>query len=350
MELLDRYLQAVKKHLPWQRQDDIIAELRANLESQLEDREYETGRPLTTAEVEAWLKQMGSPMQVASRYQPQQYLIGPAVFPTYWFVLRTALFWVAVVYLIGVAVQFGVRSPSLSWVLGAVLRVPVVFMTTAAWVTLIFAAIELIVTHYPAKWPEVACHFSDWSPRSLPPLEKQVPPGKKPRSYAHAVAEVVFGLFFLIWLLLIPQHPYLLLGPGAPYIHLWGPSVSAFELAPVWVQFYWWVVALNVVQWGWRCLDLVRGSWQQPHIVQQLTMKVFGLIPLGLLLSVQDRIYVTLRNPAQDEGQYGASVASINYWSYRVLLLVCAIAILQLLWEIAQASLDAYRKRAVVMR
>ena len=39
MELLDRYLQAVKKHLPWQRQDDIIAELRANLESQLEDRE-----------------------------------------------------------------------------------------------------------------------------------------------------------------------------------------------------------------------------------------------------------------------------------------------------------------------
>ena len=31
MELLDRYLQAVKKHLPLQRQDDILAELRANL-------------------------------------------------------------------------------------------------------------------------------------------------------------------------------------------------------------------------------------------------------------------------------------------------------------------------------
>lgn len=35
MELLDRYLQAVKKHLPWKRQDDIIAEseptLRLNL-------------------------------------------------------------------------------------------------------------------------------------------------------------------------------------------------------------------------------------------------------------------------------------------------------------------------------
>ena len=47
MELLDRYLQAVKKHLPWKRQDDIIAELRVNLESQLEEREDELGRPLT---------------------------------------------------------------------------------------------------------------------------------------------------------------------------------------------------------------------------------------------------------------------------------------------------------------
>ena len=50
MELLDRYLQAVKMHLPWQRQDDIVAELRANLEAQLEDKEAELGRPLTKEE------------------------------------------------------------------------------------------------------------------------------------------------------------------------------------------------------------------------------------------------------------------------------------------------------------
>src|SRR5271170_5032519 len=98
MDLLDRYLQAVKKHLPWQRQDDILAELRANLESQLEDKEAELGRPLTKDEAEAWLKQIGPPIQVAARYQPQQYLIGPAIFPTYWFVLRTALLWALIIY------------------------------------------------------------------------------------------------------------------------------------------------------------------------------------------------------------------------------------------------------------
>src|SRR6516225_8768751 len=100
MELLDRYLQAVKKHLPWQRQDDIIAELRANLESQLDEREADLGRPLTTAEAEVWIGQLGSPVQMAAHYQPQQYLIGPAIYPVYLYVLRLAGMWTIVIYLI----------------------------------------------------------------------------------------------------------------------------------------------------------------------------------------------------------------------------------------------------------
>ena len=51
MELLDRYLQAVKKHLPWQRQDDIFAELKANLESQLEDKDAPFGVDLALPQV-----------------------------------------------------------------------------------------------------------------------------------------------------------------------------------------------------------------------------------------------------------------------------------------------------------
>src|SRR5450631_682847 len=100
MELLDRYLQAVKKHLPLKRQDDIIAELRANMESQIEDKESELGRPLDTKELEDLLRKMGPPILVAGRYQPQQYLIGPAVFPIYWYVLRIAFLWATIIYAI----------------------------------------------------------------------------------------------------------------------------------------------------------------------------------------------------------------------------------------------------------
>ena len=64
------------------------AELRANMEAQLEDKEAELGRPLAQGEMEDWLRAMGSPIWWPSRYQPQQYLIGPALYPIYLYVLR----------------------------------------------------------------------------------------------------------------------------------------------------------------------------------------------------------------------------------------------------------------------
>ena len=44
MELLDRYLQAVRFWLPRKQQDDIIAELGDDLRSQIEEREASLGR------------------------------------------------------------------------------------------------------------------------------------------------------------------------------------------------------------------------------------------------------------------------------------------------------------------
>src|SRR5277367_6106560 len=180
MELLDRYLQAVKKYLPWRRQDDILAELRANLESQLEDAEEGLGRPLTSAEVENWLKKIGPPMQVAARYQPQQYLIGPAVFPTYWYVMRMALLWTVAIYsIVSVIRVFTAQANNGAALLDAVLHMPLVLMTTATWITLVFAVLEFAVRYYPMTWPATAASSVDWSPASLPPLERNAAAGKK---------------------------------------------------------------------------------------------------------------------------------------------------------------------------
>ncbi len=94
MDLLERYLQAVKFWLPRAQKSDIIAELREDLSSQIEDKEASLGRPLNQDEIQAILKQCGHPMVVASRYQPQRQLIGPVLFPVYVFVLKAiALFY-----------------------------------------------------------------------------------------------------------------------------------------------------------------------------------------------------------------------------------------------------------------
>ena len=92
MELLDRYLQAVRFFLPRRGdQDDIIRELSENLRSQMEDREEELGRPLTNDERADILRRHGHPMLVAGRYRSHQHLIGSAFFPIYIFALKLGL-------------------------------------------------------------------------------------------------------------------------------------------------------------------------------------------------------------------------------------------------------------------
>jgi hypothetical protein len=340
MELLDRYLQAVKKNLPLRRQDDIIAELRANMESQLEDKESELGRPLTNLEAEDWLRTMGPPMMVAARYQPQQYLIGPSLFPMYWFVMRTAFLWVLIIYSIVAAVLIAVGPSNKEAVLEAVLRMPGILITTAAWITLVFAALEFGMARFPDKIPCTSGLTEKWSPSSLPPLEKNPLISGKQRSYAQAIAEIIFGFIALVWLLLIPQHPFLLLGPGVVYL-----QVAPFEFAHVWVTFYWFIVGLNVLQLGWRCADLARGRWQHASGAQHIAVKAFGLIPLVLLLNVRDHIYVTLKNPAVDQLRYGATVDNLNRGIHTGLSVICAIAILQLFWDVVQVALAARRAK-----
>jgi hypothetical protein len=338
MELLDRYLQAVKKHLPRERRDDILAELRANLESQLEDKESGLGRPLTQGEAEDWLRQLGAPMQVAARYQPQQYLIGPGMFPTYLYVLKLAMGWATVVYAIVSAVEL-VSAPDADALAGAVFHLPGVLMTTAAWVTLIFAILEYTAMRYPGIVPTGAVCAPAWSPATLPPVELGEFEGRKKRSFAQAVAEVIFGFLFLIWLLLIPRHPFLLLGPGVVYLRS-----SPFQFADLWqIQFFWIIVAINIVQLGWRTSALIRGSWQRSRVEHEV-VTALSLIPLGFLLTVRDHAYLLLKHPEVDSARYGSTLDAINGWTYKGILIVSVIVVLQLLWTVGKWAQERSRE------
>jgi hypothetical protein len=344
MELLDRYLQAVKKHLPWQRQDDIIAELRANLESQLDEREADLGRPLTTAEAEVWIGQLGSPVQMAAHYQPQQYLIGPAIYPVYLYVLRLAGMWTIVIYLIvsTITVVFG-PSPNGAAIAEAALRLPFILLQMAAWVTLAFAAIEYTAARHPHLCPPIAGFqglYGKWSPSDLPPLEPAAAPGQKRRSYAHAVTEVIFGFIFLIWLLLVPKYPFVMFGPGVTILH-----ASPFRVNPQWITFYWWIVGLNAIQLAWRCTDLIRGTWQNPGRALHFVSKFFGLVVFVVLGVLPGHVYVLLRHPEVDAAQYGQTVDSINRGIHMGVQVLCVILAIQLAWDVAQALIDAWRKR-----
>jgi hypothetical protein len=345
MELLDRYLQAVKRYLPWRRQDDIIAELRANLEAQLEDKEAELGRPLTKVEGEDWLKQIGSPMQVASPYQRQQYLIGPALFPTYSYVLRLVLAWATAIYLIASVVTIAAQGLGVEAFAGlslvrVVLRLPWIWLINAAITTLIFAAVERMGARFPWKIDTLAPMPATWSPMDLPPVGAGDGDWAKPRSFTRALLQVLSACLFFVYILLVPHYPFLFFGPGAWYLHS-----LPYQLAPVWWTFYWWLVAMNAFELAWKIVEFARGAWQRPrNRARHLAMHSLSLIPLCVLLAAPNHVLFLLKNPA-DAAKLGATLAAANKGVFQALSIVLAIVVLQLVWGIVQASLEAYRKR-----
>ena len=64
MEMIDRYLQAVKFAVPAAQRDDIMKELSDSILSQIEEKEAALGRPLSEDEQVEMLKKLGSPLQV----------------------------------------------------------------------------------------------------------------------------------------------------------------------------------------------------------------------------------------------------------------------------------------------
>jgi hypothetical protein len=130
------------------------------------------------------------------------------------------------------------------------------------------------------------------------------------------------------------------MGPGAVIL-----DVSPYQLAPVWWQFFWCIVALNILQLGWNVENLWSGRWQQPQPVKHFVYKAVGLIPLVFLFSARDHALVLLKHPALDQARYGTTLHSINHWVNRGFLIVAVIASLQLVWDLGRTSVDAYRKR-----
>ena len=141
MELPARYLLAVKLFLPKSERDDVIRELSEDLQSRVEETQATLGRPLTRADESALIRRYGHPALLAGRHGARRHLIGPDIFPLYWFVLRLALaIGVAIHGLIVVALTAGGRTgPAISW---AIAMLPVVAFIQFGGITLVFAVLD----------------------------------------------------------------------------------------------------------------------------------------------------------------------------------------------------------------
>ncbi len=85
MKLIDQYVYAVTKQLPVDLREDIGKELRINIEDMLPEE-------ATEGEVSEVLEKLGNPRKLADEYNPRKrYLIGPAVYDLYIYVLKLVI-------------------------------------------------------------------------------------------------------------------------------------------------------------------------------------------------------------------------------------------------------------------
>jgi hypothetical protein len=235
MELLDRYLHAIEFWLPRRQKQDIIAELSEDLRSQIEEKEAELGRKLQSEEVEAILKRCGSPLAVALRYQPQQYLIGPMLFPVYRFVLAILVAGCVVPRFL-VWLGFLIVDPAhRGYMHMENLGLTVIFF--AFFTTLGFAIIE--------RNGAMRERINTWNPRKLPAVRD---PNRISRS--GPLAEIAVAVIFNVWFVAAfwPR----------PAFDLFGVQIAP---APVWTIIFWSFLALAVANVALAGVNLFRPYW-----------------------------------------------------------------------------------------
>jgi len=309
MDLIPRYLHAVRFWLPKRQQDDIIAELSQDLAAQIEDRESALGRPLTAPEIETLLRERGSPVSVAHRYLPQQSLIGPQLFPIYWFVLRVVILAVTggmflawLVTLLAHAIHTGTGVPWAAQVGPGIGQIWSAVFSSAAMVTLVFAVLERTDAQKQI--------FESWNPRKLP-LPRH--PHSIPRS--GSVIEIGVNLCVLTWW-------------SASMASRFGLHIGSLDIAfaPVWNWFYWGVLVLLLGATALAIVNLLHPCWTTARVVARLALDLAGsLFFCSLLLA---HVVADLDWPGASPDKAAFIASQVNLWLARMFpwaLAVCLV-------------------------
>jgi hypothetical protein len=309
MELIDRYLQAVKFWLPKNQKQDIIAELSEDLREQVDEREEKLGRKLNESEVAELLKQRGRPVLVANQFRPQQQLIGPVLFPIYLFVLEVVgAFYLLPWILVWIAIAIFRPHP------GQSLLATMASFWTAFWpmafsmaasITAIFAILERVQNK--------SRFMEEWDPRKLPAVRD---PNRIAisASVTELIANMVFCTWWAFW---VGELWY------STLIHFAGVTIT---LAPTWRFFFWGFLMLGVGNTALAAVNLFRPYWTSARAGMRLASDVIGSALFCWLMKANIVAGLSVVNVAPERT---AQIAhAINWWSAKMFPWMVAFGVL----------------------
>ncbi|MBA3963052.1 MAG: hypothetical protein H0X40_14305 [Chthoniobacterales bacterium] len=301
MQLLDRYLTAIKFWLPKKQRDDIAAELASNLQAEIDDRAAALERPLTDDEIAALLKEHGSPILMASRYQQEhrtvtfgRQLIGPIVFPFYWTALRVTLVLLLVPGIIP-AVVFGTQAHGqpFAQLRDALIRVAWVSLPALVLVTLVFAAIDFGLTHFRLleKWG------SRWDPKTLPTPALQAKQVRR----SNSIAGIIIQSLFILWWWKHGSLPYLVITKAGAQMHF----------APLLTGLYWPVLIIALISLAQHWINLAEPNWRWLPPATGVLTSALSLVVLYPLLGTSPLLSLSEPNGLALSPHQSAQIQSL---------------------------------------
>lgn len=273
-DIIDRYVYQVGRYVAPKERADIQAELRSQIQDQLDDR---FGESPTEDDIVATLKALGDPRTMAASYGTQQYLVGPELYPLMMHGLRIGLMVVPTVVVI-VSVVAAVFSENytvigllFSTIVGA-LQASIVFVGI---VVLVFAVLQ-----YEGTAPML--RKTDFNPGDLPPVA-----ATDSTDQSEIAVTLAFTAFELVILLY-----FIAVGGLTLRINLSNPGAVIPAPMP-------WMVTLSIillVQIGILLLVVGRNRWTFGQWVANSLLDLAGVACLYFVLfqplfsSIADRI------------------------------------------------------------
>ena len=264
MNLIDRYIAEVGKHLPRKNRMDIEAEIRSALEDMLDERTHVAG-PADEASVMALLKEYGSPSEVAGKYKTHQYLIGPRLFPIFEMVVKIVFAVFASVSLIGLGVglyKTGLTGPEFVSVLGEWLGGLFSGLIAAFGnIVVVFAIIERT-----QAVNEFEKEFQEWDPKEL-----QSEPDPDQISRADNIATIIFTVLGLVLFNLYPN----LLMVGFFSNDTW---ISFPVLTETFFRFLPWINVMGLLQIMFSGYMLSQRSWTPVTRIANILVDISSMV------------------------------------------------------------------------
>ncbi len=310
MELVDRYLDAVKRHLPAALQDDIVTELRDDIESQIEAKESQLDRPLSIDEQSEILKAYGPPLVAASRFGKHQYLIGPTLYPYYINTLKIVLCVVLGLMFAGAAIEAVVTPGD---------HVEPFFMAWGSmwgslfWVVGVITVIFVIQDRVSANWP-----LKNFDPRKLPRIQTG-----RPISRVQTIFELVFQTVALFWLIDVPGVRSavwrMMTGPGSAI-------AIPLSMTQVWQQLFAALIIVSLIIIAADCINLIRPEWTRLRAAVMVLTNTFLVVVLCLIL--QSHTLVVPAASVRNLAQYQDAATALNavvFYSFAIWAVIAAV-------------------------